>query len=488
MVFSFKFDDERLEKLKALRANGYEPYGGKFDTDSTALRIKGKFETLENKEVTVAGRIIGRRDHGKIKFFDLMDDSGSIQIYLAENRLDEKSYNLLQYLDVGDTIGVKGAVIKTRVGEISVQASVVTILSKSLLPLPHRWFGLEDTEKRYRKRYLDFIMNPESKEKIKRSSAMVAKVREILANRGFTEVIVPVLQPIPGGANAKPFVTHYNSLDRDFYLKIASELYLKRLIIGGFEKVFDISKNFRNEGVDTRHNPEFMMLELYQAYGDLSTMLEITEEIVRACIFAANNTHKVEFNGKPVDFSKFEIRTMEDAVKEKLGLNSEEEIINKGKKADSKVSSYGEAINALFEEYVSNEIVNPTFITMFPIEVSPLAKSFEKDKRFVYRFELYACGFELANAFSELNDPQEQIDRFNEEASRKEKGIDETQEFDRDFIEAMGYGMPPTGGVGIGIERLQMIGTNSRTIKDVIPFPQLKTIEENQTGSETEEL
>ena len=474
----FKFDKERLEKLQKLKEEGVEPYGSRFDVELHSIDIKENFEKLDGKDTKVAGRIMAKRDHGKIKFIDLQDEKGSIQIYFSEKYADEKTAKIAEELDTGDIIGVTGTVIKTKTNEISVNAKNITLLSKALLPMPSRWFGLEDTEKRYRKRYLDFTINRESLEKIKKGSIMLSKIREIMEKKKYTEVIIPILQPIPGGANAKPFITHYNSLDRDFYLKIASELYLKRLLVGGFERVFDISKNFRNEGVDTRHNPEFIMMEAYQAYGDLSTMLELTEEIEKESIYAANKTYKVKFGEKMIDLSKFQINTMEEMVKDNLGVSNEEEIIKRGKQIDSKVSSYGEAVNAVFEANVSDNIIDPVFVTKFPIEVSPLAKKTEDDPRFVYRFELYIAGMEIANAFSELNDPIDQISRFEEEARRKNRGIDETQEFDMDFIEAMGYGMPPAGGVGIGIDRLQMIGTDSKSIKEVIPFPQLRTFEE----------
>ncbi len=474
----FKFDKERLEKLERLKEEGIEPYGSRFDLELHSIDIKENFEKLEGKDTKVAGRIIAKRDHGKIKFIDLQDEEGSIQVYFSEKHADKKTVKTAEELDTGDIIGVTGTIIKTKTNEISIDAKDITILSKALLPMPSRWYGLEDTEKRYRKRYLDFIINRESLEKIKKGNIILSKIREIMEKNKYIEVIVPILQPIPGGANAKPFITHYNSLDRDFYLKIASELYLKRMLVGGFERVFDISKNFRNEGVDTRHNPEFMMMEAYQAYGDLSSMLQLTEEIVKESVYAANKTYQVKFGEKMIDLSKFQIKTMEEMVKDNLGISDEVEIIKRGKQIDSKVNSYGEAVNAIFEAKISDNIVNPVFVTKFPIEVSPLAKKIESDPRFVYRFELYIAGMEIANAFSELNDPIDQISRFEEEAKRKNRGIDETQEFDKDFIESMGYGMPPAGGVGIGIDRLQMIGTDSKSIKEVIPFPQLRTFEE----------
>ncbi len=473
---SVDFDKDRLEKLNALRIEGFEPYGDRFEKTASNIELKGGFERLNDSMIKAAGRIIARRDHGKIKFLDLRDDSGTIQVYILEERLDAKSKKLLDFLEPGDIIGAEGRLTKTKTGEISVLPNKILILAKALLPLPPKWYGLEDTEKRYRKRYLDFIMNPDSKEKIKKSSEVIAGIRGLLDKKGFIEVIVPILQPIPGGAHARPFVTHYNALDRDLYLKIASELYLKRMLVGGFEKVYDISKDFRNEGVDTRHNPEFTMLELYQAYGDLSDMMNLTQEIVKAAVYTSNGTFSVPYGDAKLDFSKFSTKTMEGSVREVTGNINNNEMIERAKKIDKKVTTYGEAINTLFEEEVQKTVIQPTFITNFPVEVSPLAKSMKNAPGFVYRFELYVMGTEIANAFSELNDPLEQIERFNFEASRKEKGVDETQEFDRDFIEALGYGMPPTGGVGIGIDRLQMLCTNSKSIKEVIPFPQLKTL------------
>ncbi len=478
MGFKLEFDPDRLQKLKLLKENGFEPYGGKYETDKHVIEIKQDFDKLENFEVKVAGRVIGKRDHGKLKFLDLSDESGSIQIYIQEKGLDKKALELLVYIDVGDIIGVKGKVIRTKAGEISVDAEDITMLSKSLLPLPSRWYGLEDIEKRYRKRYIDFIMNPDAREKITKSAKIVSAIRELFKKKGFIEIVVPALQPIPGGTNATPFKTHYNALDRDLYLKIASELYLKRLLVGGFEKVFDISKDFRNEGIDTRHNPEFMMIELYQAYGDLGDMMSITEEIVKTAAFAANATYSMKFGENTINFDKFQVKTMEDGVKEIVGNIGEKQIISRARHFNNKVVSYGEAINTLFEEEVQKSIIQPTFITKYPIEISPLAKRMESDPRFVYRFELYIAGMEVANAFSELNDPLDQIERFNEEAARKERGVNETQEFDRDFVEALAYGMPPAGGVGIGLDRLQMIITGSKSIKEVIAFPQLRTLDE----------
>lgn len=472
-----EFDSDRLKKLNQLRENGYDPYGHRFEKTANLAEIKQNFDKFEGKEESVAGRIIGKRDHGKIKFFDLLDEFGQLQIYIVENNLDERSNNLLQFLDVGDIIGVYGTVIKTKTNEISISAKTIEILTKSLLPLPHRWYGLEDTETRFRKRYLDLIMNPEVKERLKKASKIISVVRRFLESKGFIEFETPVLQPIYGGANAKPFITHYNALNRDMYLRVSDELYLKRLLVGGYEKVFEIGKDFRNEGMDTLHNPEFQMLELYQAYADLSDMIEITQEIIKTVAYEMNSSYEVNFDNTTIHLDKFNIIKMEDSVLNLFGKKDKEEIIKEAKNIDPLIKTYGEAINTLFEERVQKTLIQPTFVTTYPIEISPLAKRIENDPNFVYRFELFINGMEIANAFSELNDPLDQIERFKTEAERRKRGIADTQEMDEDFVEALGYGMPPTGGLGIGMGRLQMLITGIKSIKEVIPFPQLRTIE-----------
>jgi len=474
------FDEDRLKKLENLKAKGIDPYGHRYEITSNLLNIKQNFEQLNGKSEQVAGRIIGKRDHGKLKFLDLQDEFATLQIYISENNLDEQSKFILSQLDVGDIIGVYGVVVKTKTGEISVSAQRIDILAKSILPLPPRWYGLADTEKRFRKRYLDLIMNPDVKERIKDAAKVTSIIRSFLEKRGFIEFETPALQPIYGGANARPFITHYNALDRDMYLRVSDELYLKRLIIGGYEKVFEIGKDFRNEGMDILHNPEFQMLELYQAYGDLSDMMEITKELIKEVSKQIRGSYEIEFDGKKIHLDKYDVVKMEDSVIKIIGTSDKKEIIEAAKKIDPLVSDYGEAINTLFEEKVQKTLIQPTFVTTYPIEVSPLAKRTKENPDFVDRFELFIDGIEIANAFTELNDPQDQIKRFELEAERRKRGVAETQVMDWDFIEAQAYGMPPTGGLGIGIARLQMLVTGIKSIKEVMPFPQLRSIDNSE--------
>ena len=470
-------DENKLKHLNEIIRLGIDPYGHKFDRTNSISEIIKNFDEIIGKNVTVAGRIIGRRNHGKLEFMDLADQDGQMQLFINEAELNGQSLDILHLLDIGDIIGVSGEVIRTKTNEKSISVKKIEILSKSLLNLPSRWFGIEDVEKRYRKRHLDFIMNYESRQKILMSSEVINSVRETLNKNKFMDIPVPLLQYVAGGGNATPFKTHFNALHRDFYLKIASELHLKRLLVGGFERVYDISKSFRNEGVDTRHNPEFIELEVYQAYGDLNDMIALTEEIVRNAVYAVNGKHKIKFDKDELDFEKFSIIPMDEAVKKEVGDLNEDKLIKLAKGIDKSVVSYGDALNTLFEEKVQKKLIQPTFITKYPIEVSPLAKKMEDDPRFVYRFELFAEGIELANAFTELNDPLDQVERFKNEEKRKKRGIKETQEFDEEFVESLFYGMPPTGGMGMGLERLAMIATNSKSIREVIPFPQLR--EEN---------
>ncbi len=469
-----KPDENKLKHLNEIKKLGIDPYGHKFDRTNSISDIIKNFDEMLGKNVDIAGRIIGRRNHGKLEFIDLADQDGQIQLFVNQAELNGQALNILRLLDIGDIIGVNGDVIRTKTNEKSILVKKIELLSKSLLNLPSRWFGIEDIEKRYRKRHLDFIMNPESRQKILLSSKVVSAVRSTLDKNKFIDVPVPLLQYVASGGNATPFKTHFNALHRDFYLKIASELHLKRLLVGGFERVYDISKSFRNEGVDTRHNPEFLELEVYQAYGDLNDMIKLTEEIVRNAVFAVNGKYKVNFDKDELDFEKFSIIPMDEAVKKEVGDIGEDKIIKLAKNIDKTVVSYGDALNTLFEEKVQKKLIQPTFITKYPIEISPLAKKMEDDPRFVYRFELFVEGIEIANAFTELNDPLDQIERFKNEEKRKERGIKETQEFDEEFVESLFYGMPPTGGMGMGLERLAMIATNSKSIREVIPFPQLR--------------
>ncbi|MCW1294017.1 MAG: lysine--tRNA ligase [Candidatus Parvarchaeota archaeon] len=469
-----KPDESKAKHLEEIKRLGVDPYGHKFERTNSIEEILENFDSMLGKDVAIAGRIIGRRNHGRLEFMDLSDQDSQIQLFINEDDLDETSEKILHLLDVGDIIGVSGKTIKTKTGEKSIAVRDIEILSKSLLPLPSRWFGIEDIEKRYRKRHLDFIMNQESRHKILMSSKVISSVRDTLNKNRFVDVPVPILQYIPGGGNATPFKTHFNALHRDFYLKIASELHLKRLLVGGFERVYDISKSFRNEGIDARHNPEFIELEVYQAYGDLNDMIKLTEEIVRNAAYAVNGKYILNFDKEEINLEKFNIIAMDEAVKKEVGDLDEKTMIKIAKSIDKKTVSYGDALNTLFEEKVQAKLIQPTFVTKYPIEVSPLAKKMEDDPRFVYRFELFIGGMEIANAFTELNDPLDQIERFKNEEKRKKRGIKETQEFDEEFIESLFYGMPPAGGMGMGLERLAMIVTNSKSIKEVIPFPQLR--------------
>ncbi len=468
-----EFDKDRIKKLEEIKKLGIDPFGEKFEYTANNKEILDNFSKYEGKEVKIKGRIMNFRDHGAIKFLDLQDESGIIQAYIDINKLDEQSGKLISLIERGDIIGVIGVAEKTKRGTPSVLASKIKILSKCLLPFPSTWFGLADEDQRYRKRYLDFIFNRDSFEKVKKANIMLAKIREHMNSLGYLEVQTPVLQPLYGGANAKPFITHYNSLDMDYYLRISPELYLKRLLVGGFEKVYEIAKDFRNEGIDTRHSPEFTMMEAYKAYGNLEDMKYLVKELLQYLAKELNNSLKVDFQDMSIDFSEFDEMTMEEAV-QKFTNKKPSEFIDLAKSLGANPKSYGEALNFLFEEKVEKNLVKPTFITKYPVEVSPLTKRDPKDPNFVQRFELFVGRMEVANAYTELNDPLDQFQRFKEEEENKKKGNEEAHPLDYDFVEALGYGMPPAGGIGIGIDRLAMIFTNSKSIREVITFPQLR--------------
>ncbi|MCW1291777.1 MAG: lysine--tRNA ligase [Candidatus Rehaiarchaeum fermentans] len=468
-----KFDEDRLRKLEEIKKLGLDPFGHKFEALDNSY-ILNHFEELKDKEIRSKGRIMSIRDHGEIIFIDIKDDTGTLQLYIHKNKLDEISLKLLNLIERGDIIGAIGKVELTKRGTKSLSPTHIEILSKCLLSFPSSWFGIQDIETRYRKRYLDFIFNDEAKEKIKIASKIVKIIREILDEEGYIEVITPILQEVYGGANALPFKTHYNALDQDYFLRISPELYLKRLLVGGFEKIYEFAKNFRNEGIDTKHNPEFTGFELYKAYGDLEDMKEITKKIFQTVSKKLYNSYKINYIDQQIDLSSFKEETMENLVKKYTGKDNEEEIIKEGEKITNKKLSYGEALNAIFEEKIEKTLIQPTFVTKYPVEISPLTKFYPDDKRFVQRFELYIAGMEFANAYTELNDPLEQIERFKEEEKKRNKGELESMPNDEDFIEALGYGMPPTGGLGIGMERLFMLFTNSKSIRDVIAFPQLR--------------
>ncbi|NLK00944.1 MAG: lysine--tRNA ligase [Clostridia bacterium] len=472
----------RFQKLDKLNDKGINPYGQKYDRTHGASEIIEDFEDLENKNVSIAGRVMAKRVHGKAGFAHLQDMSGQIQIYGRVDDLGDQ-YQLFNDLDIGDIIGVNGDVFKTRKGEVTVACKEITMLCKSLKPLPEKWHGLKDVELRYRHRYVDLIVNPEVKDVFIMRSKIISTMREYLNDRGFLEVETPTMHSIPGGANAKPFITHHNALDIDLYLRIALELHLKRLLVGGFDKVYEIGRIFRNEGISTKHNPEFTMLELYQAYADYEVIMELVEDMVSHIAEKVLGTTKISYQGSEIDLSPpWQRLTMLDAIEKYLGIDLKaaespgdlKEIAEKfGIETDEPISR-GKLINDVFENEVEARLIQPTFITDYPIEISPLAKRKENDPDFTYRFEAFVGAFELANAFSELNDPQDQRGRFEQQAKLREAGDEEAHAMDEDFLLALEYGMPPAGGLGIGIDRLIMILTDNASIRDVILFPTMR--------------
>lgn len=479
----------RREKLAKMQENGKDPYAiTSFDAKQKAQEIVERFETeYEGKTVSVAGRIMSWRDMGKAAFMDLRDSSGRIQLYVKIDMLGEEAYReLTSSLDIGDIVGVTGEVFRTRRGEISVKADSVQILSKSLLPLPEKYHGLKDTDARYRQRYLDLIMNPEVKDVFVKRSKIITAIREYLDGKEFLEVETPVLHTQAGGASARPFITHHNTLDMDMYLRIALELYLKRLIVGGFDRVYEIGRNFRNEGMDRTHNPEFTMLELYQAYTDIHGMMNITEDMIRTVAHKVLGTGKVEQDGVEIDLDQpFARISMLEAVKKYANVDFTEakSLEDARKLAEEHHIEYeqrhkwGDIVNLFFEAYCEEKLVQPTFLTGHPVDISPLAKKDPANPGCTQRFELFICGHEYANAFSELNDPIDQRARFEAQAALKAAGDDEACDVDEDFLTALEYGMPPTGGMGMGIDRLVMLLTGAPSIRDVLLFPTMKPID-----------
>lgn len=478
----------RREKLQSLIEMGKNPFlVEKFDYTHHSSTIKDNFEELEGQNVAVAGRIMSRRGHGKVSFIDIQDSEGRIQIFAKLDAIGEEEYKELAFLDLGDIIGVHGEVFKTKAGEISVRADKILLMSKSLQILPEKYHGLKDTDLRYRQRYTDLIVNPEVKDTFILRNKILKAVREYLDDRGFLEVETPILTPVAGGANARPFITHHNTLDMEMSLRIANELYLKRLIVGGFEKVYEMGKMFRNEGMDTRHNPEFTNIELYQAYVDYEEMMRLTENLFAYVAEKTLGTTIIEYQGKEINLTPpWRRLDMAEAVKEYAGvdfstINTDEEAIAiaKEKKIEVKPGmTRGHIIAEMFEEFCEEHLVQPTFITGHPVEVSPLAKRNPEDPRITNRFEAFMNTWELANAFSELNDPIDQRERFEEQVKQKETGDDEAHPMDTDFINAIEVGLPPTGGLGIGIDRMIMILTNQPSIRDVIFFPTMKPLED----------
>lgn len=477
----------RREKLEKLKQNNKNPFEiTKFDITHTSKEIIDNYEELEGKDVTIAGRIMAKRIMGKASFCHIQDGDGKIQSYVSINDLGEESYKQFKEDDIGDIIGITGFVFKTRTGEISIHAKEVILLSKSLRPLPEKFHGLKDTDLRYRQRSVDLIMNPEVKETFKKRSLIIKEIRNMLDEKGFMEVETPILQTIPGGASARPFITHHNTLDIDMYLRIATELYLKRLIVGGFDKVYEIGRNFRNEGMDIKHNPEFTCIELYEAYTNLEGMMNITEELIRRCANKVCGTGKISYQGEEIDLEKpFRRITMIDSIKEVTGVDfntveTDEEAQKIAKDLNIEINptktTRGDIIVQVFEEKVEETLRQPTFLYEYPIENSPLTKKCKDNPRMTQRFELFIGGREYANAYSELNDPIDQYERFLKQVQAREAGDEEANMMDDDFVQALEYGMPPTGGMGMGIDRLVMLLTDSASIRDVLLFPTMKPI------------
>ena len=491
----------RREKLDKIRALGVEPYGQKFEWDHHAADIRKEAEQLEKDEthVRIAGRIMIRRGQGKTAFCVLRDQTGDIQVYFKRDELPENEWALFKLVDIGDILGIEGTVFTTHTGELTVRVLHFTMLSKSLRPLPEKWHGLTDKEQRYRQRYLDLIMNPEVRETFVKRAAMMSAIRKWYTAHGFLEVETPVLQPLYGGANAKPFTTHFNALDMTMYLRIAPELYLKRLLVGGYERIFEITRNFRNEGMDTRHNPEFTAIETYQAYGDIEDVINQTEQIVAACAMASYGSMKFTYEDTEIDVTPPWPRlTMAEAVKKYTGedfdacqtIEDARAIADKLHVEYGEYDGFGKILSECFDAYVEEHLIQPVHITKHPIEVSPLSKLDPKDPRYTIRFESYIYGRELANGFSELNDPIDQRKRFELQVEERKHGDDEAHPIDEDFLTALEYGMPPTGGLGIGLDRLFMLMTNSASIRDVLLFPAMKpeTALEKKTAQEAERL
>ena len=480
----------RRDKLKELQNAGKDPFQiTKYDRTNTAGEIKSNYEKFEQKDVSVAGRIIAKRIMGKASFCTIQDSDEKIQSYVSINDLGEESYKAFKTFDIGDIIGIKGFVFKTRTEEISIHAKEVVLLSKSLRDLPEKFHGLKDVDLRYRQRYVDLIMNPEVKETFRKRSQIISEIRNILNEKGYLEVETPILNTISGGATARPFITHHNTLDIDMYLRIATELNLKRLIVGGYDKVYEIGRIFRNEGMDIRHNPEFTSIELYAAYQNYHDMMDITEELFQKCAMKVCGTTKLTYQGTEIDLGgKWKRITMIDSIKEACGVdfntvNSDEEAVALAKERKIEIPSgketRGHIISLFFDEYVEKTIVQPTFIYDYPVEISPLAKKSSIDPRLTERFEVFIDGREYGNAFSELNDPIDQYERFKEEIAARENGDDEAGMMDEDYINALEYGMAPTGGLGIGIDRLVMLLTDAASIRDVLLFPTMKPLSNN---------
>ena len=478
----------RRDKLKTLQEAKMDPFEVTvFDVSHHTQEIKDNFDAMEGQEITIAGRLMSKRGMGKVSFCDLQDKTGRIQLYARKDEMDEEVYERFKKYDIGDIVGVRGDVFRTQRGEMSVRARDIQLLSKSLRPLPEKFHGLTDKEIRYRQRYVDLIVNPESKRNFEIRSKFVRYLRNFLDNRGYIEVETPVLSTLAGGAAARPFITHHNALDIDMYMRIATELHLKRLIVGGMERVYEVGRIFRNEGMDTKHNPEFTTVELYQAYTDFHGMMDLFEDLLSGAAMEILGTYDVEWLGEKISLAPgFRRLTMAEAVKEYLGvdfmaIDSDEEAVAAAKRVgvdmDGVEPTWGHALFECYDQKVEEHIVQPTFITMHPVDVSPLAKRSPKDPRLTERFELFICRSEMGNAFSELNDPIDQYERFKKQAEMRAKGDEEANMMDEDFVMALEYGMPPTGGLGIGIDRCAMMLCGTDSIRDVILFPTMKPLD-----------
>ncbi len=476
----------RRDKLKNLQEMGRDPFKiTTSDRNITNAEIAEKFDELENNDVCIAGRVMSKRGKGKVSFLDIYDKTGKMQVFAKFDDLGEEDYNLLKKWDIGDIVEVKGFVFKTKVGEISVHAKEAKLLSKSLKPLPEKFHGLKDTDLRYRQRYVDLIMNPEVKDTFIKRSKIISSIRKYLDEQGFMEVETPMLVSNAGGAAARPFETHFNALNEDLKLRISLELYLKRLIVGGLEKVYEIGRVFRNEGLDTRHNPEFTLMELYQAYTDYNGMMDLTENLYRHVAQEVLGTTKITYNGIEMDLGKpFERITMVDAVKKYSGVDFSEIKTDEQAKAVAKEKGIefedrhkkGDILNLFFEEYAEEHMIQPTFVMDHPIEISPLTKKKPDNPDYVERFEFFMNGWEMANAYSELNDPIDQRERFKTQEALLAQGDEEANTTDEDFLNALEIGMPPTGGIGFGIDRMVMLLTDSAAIRDVLLFPTMKSL------------
>ena len=479
----------RRDKLKALQDAGMNPFEiTRYDVTHHAQEVKDNFDALEGQTVSLGGRLMSKRGMGKVSFCDLQDKSGRIQIYARRDEMDEEAYNRFKKYDIGDIVGVRGEVFRTQKGEMSIRAHEITLLSKSLQPLPEKFHGLTDKELRYRQRYVDLIMNPESKRNFEIRSKFVAFLRRYLDNLGFMEVETPVLSPIAGGANARPFITHHNTLDIDMYMRIATELHLKRLIVGGMERVYEVGRIFRNEGMDTKHNPEFTTCELYQAFTNLDGMMDILEGILTGAAKEILGTYQVTWMGHDIDLTpSWQRVTMADAVKNVTGADfmacigdadrGVELARSVGVDMDGVPHTWGNALYETFDQKVEETLIQPTFITMYPVEVSPLAKRSPAQPELTERYEMFICGCEMGNAFSELNDPIDQYQRFKAQAEKRAHGDEEANMMDEDFVMALEYGMPPTGGLGFGIDRCAMLLCGASSIRDVILFPTMKPLD-----------